>query len=151
MDALPAMISDDAWARLGPLVEQAKGSWRGRKPDTTDREFLEALLYVADNGSKWRRLPAGFGSWDAVYNRFRRWVAAGVFDRVHALLVDRVVPEEVRRLFVDSTVVRAHQSAAGAPKKRAGRRTRRSARAGAGSRPRSTSPARTSGRRSRSS
>jgi transposase len=113
-------ISDEAWDILDPLIIQAKGSWRGAKPQTSDRLFLEALIYHNDSGSKWRQLPAVFGDWLAIYNRFRRWVTAGVFDKVHAALVGMVVPEAVRRLFFDSTVVRAHQHAAGAPKQAGG-------------------------------
>jgi transposase len=138
MDTLPQKITDEAWAVLEPVVEQAKRSWRGRKPELTDRDFLEALLYLADAGCKWRQLPASFGDWSAVYNRYRRWLAAGVFDRIHERLVEQTVPEPVRRLFVDSTVVRAHQHAAGAPRTKGGRRSRRWAGAGVGSRPRST-------------
>jgi putative transposase len=149
---MPATITDDLWAELGPLVEKAKRSRAGAPPDISDRRFLEAVLHLADSGCKWRPLPAEFGAWDAVYNRFRRWVTAGVFERLFAALPPRAAGvNEVRRVFVDSTVIRAHLSAAGAPKKRAGRPSKPSAGAGAGSRPRSTWPARTSGRRSRSS
>lgn len=149
---MPATITDELWAELGPLVARAKRSRAGAPADIPDRRFLEAVLYLADSGCKWRQLPAEYGAWDAVYNRFRRWVAAGVFERLFASLPPRAAGlDEVRRVFVDSTVIRAHLSAAGAPKKRAGRRTRPSAGRGAGSRPRSTSPARTRGPRLRSS
>lgn len=149
---MPATITDELWAELGPLVEKAKRSRAGAPADIPDRRFLEAVLYLADSGCKWRQLPAEFGAWDAVYNRFRRWVAAGVFDRLFGSLPPRATGlSEVRRVFVDSTVIRAHLSAAGAPKKRAGRASRHSAVRGAGSRPRSTSPAPTTGRRSPSS
>ena len=149
---MPAAITDELWAELGPLVERAKRSRAGAPAGTPDRRFLDAVLHLADSGCKWRQLPAEYGAWDAVYNRFRRWVAAGVFERLFAALPPRAAGlNEVRRVFVDSTVIRAHLSAAGAPKKPAGRRPRASAGAGAGSRPRSTSPAPTSGRRSRSS
>jgi transposase len=149
---MPATITDELWAELAPLVERAKRSRAGAPADIPDRRFLEAVLYLADSGCKWRQLPERFGAWDAVYNRFRRWVAAGVFGRLFAAVPPRAAGmNEVRRVFVDSTVIRAHLSAAGAPKKRAGRPSRPSAGRGAGSRPRSTSRAPTTGRRSRSS
>ena len=69
------------------------------------------------------RFPSDFGSWDAVYNRFRRWVASGSLQRLFELLTDRPVFDEVRRVLIDSTIVRAHQHAAGA-KKRAERRSK---------------------------
>ena len=149
---MPATITDELWAELGPLVERAKRSRAGAPADIPDRRFLEAVLYLADSGCKWRQLPAEFGAWDAVYNRFRRWVTAGVFDRLFAAVPPRAAGlNEVRRVFADSTVIRAHLSAAGAPKKRAARPRRPSAGRGVGSRPRSTSPAPTTGPRSPSS
>ena len=149
---MPSAITDDLWADLAPRVERAKRTRAGAPAAIPDRQFLEALVYLADSGCKWRQLPDRYGAWDAVYNRFRRWLAAGVFDRLFADLPPRAAGlSEVRRVFVDSTVVRAHASAAGAPAAKGGRRRKGSAGAGAGSRPSSTSRPRTSGRRSRSS
>src|SRR5262245_52637099 len=149
---MPSAITDELWAELAPLVERAKRSRAGAPADIPDRTFLEALLYLADSGCKWRQLPDRFGAWDAVYNRFRRWLAAGVFGRLFADLPPSAAGlGEVRRVFIDSTTVRAHPHAAGAPAKKGGRRDRAWAGRGAGSRPRPTSPAPTSGRRSRSS
>ena len=126
------LLTDDRWAILGPLVAAAKRHTCGAAPETSDRVFLEALLYWARTGVPWRDLPAEFGRWDAVYNRFRRWVASGTLRRVFEALTADPDLGEVRRAFIDSTVLRAHQHAAGAQKK-AGRRTpRRPARASAG-------------------
>ena len=71
------MLTDDLWAALGPHVAEAKRHTCGQQPRLPDRAFFEALLYWARTGIPWRDLPAEFGSWDAVYNRFRRWVASG--------------------------------------------------------------------------
>jgi putative transposase len=147
---MPAAITDELWAELGPLVERAKRSAAGAPPRVPDRVFLEALLYLADSGCKWRQLPDRFGAWDAVYNRFRRWLDAGVFERLFADLPPRAAGlDDIRRVFLDSTVIRAHPHAAGAPAKKGGRRPRPSAGAGAGSGRSSTSPAPTTRRRSR--
>ena len=144
---MPAAITDALWAKLEPLVERAKRSRAGAPAEIPDRQFLEALLYLADSGCKWRQLPERFGAWDAVYNRFRRWVRAGVFERLFADHAPASAGlDGVRRVFLDSTIVRAHPHAAGA---KGGRRPRASAGAGAGSGPRSTSPAPTTGRPSR--
>ena len=153
---MPSSISDALWAELGPRVARAKRSKAGAPPAVSDRRFLEALVYLADSGCKWRQLPDRFGAWDAVYNRFRRWLAAGVFERLFADLPPQIAAgvDGARRVFIDSTVVRAHPSAAGAkktPTGRAARRTRPSAAAGAGSGPRSTSRPPTTGRPSGSS
>ena len=107
------------WEVLEPLVEAAKKSPAGDKPDLPDREFLEAVLYRARTGLPWRDLPAEFGNWNAVYQRSKRWRLAGVWDRLFAALPADGPAGEVARLFIDSTVVRAHPHAAGAEKKTA--------------------------------
>lgn len=147
---MPAELTDALWAELEPRLARAKRSRAGAPPALPDRRFLDALLHLADSGCKWRQLPDRYGAWDAVYNRYRRWLAAGVFERLFADLPPAAAgPDGVRRVFVDSTVVRAHAHAAGAPAEKGGRRPRPSAGPGAGSRPRSTSPAPTTGPRSR--
>ncbi len=111
------MITDDLWATLGPAVEQAKRHTGGAKPALPDRMFLEALLYWARTGVPWRDLPAEFGAWDAVYHRFRRWVTSGRLAAVFERLTADQVLGSVRRVFIDSTIIRAHQHAAGARRK----------------------------------
>jgi putative transposase len=71
------MLTGDLWAAMQPLVRAAKRREGGQPPALSDRVFFEALLYLARTGVAWRNLPAGFGRWDAVYNRFRRWVTSG--------------------------------------------------------------------------
>ena len=132
------MLTDERWAAMAPLVDAAKRHKGGQPPRLSDRLFFEALLYLARTGVPWRDLPAEFGAWDAVYNRFRRWVASGALRRLFELLTADPAFGEVRRVLVDSTTVRAHRHAAGAPRKkkrsgRPGRRgSRRSAAAAAG-------------------
>jgi transposase len=132
------MLTDDLWAALGPLVARSKRHPQGQKPTLPDRAFFEALLYVARTGIPWRDLPAEFGAWDAVYNRFRRWVGSGSLRALFELLTADPSFGAVRRVLLDSTIVRAHQHAAGAPRKKkrsgpSGRRgSRRSAAAAAG-------------------
>ena len=132
------MITDALWAALGPVVDRAKRNRSGQKPGLPDRMFFEALLYLARTGVPWRDLPGDFGAWDAVYNRFRRWVASGSLRRLFELLTADPAFGEVRRLLIDSTIVRAHQHAAGAPRKKGGRRRRGWAAAAAASPPRSS-------------
>jgi putative transposase len=132
------MITDELWAVLGPVVDRAKRNRSGQKPELPDRMFFEALLYLARTGVPWRDLPGDFGAWDAVYNRFRRWVASGSLRRLFELLTAEPLLGEVRRVLIDSTIVRAHQHAAGARREKGGRRPRRWAVAGAASRPRSS-------------
>ena len=127
------MLTDDLWNTLHPLVTQAKWNHQGPKPRVPDRQFFEALLYIARTGIPWRDLPAEFGEWDAVYNRLRRWVFSGSLRGLFELLTADPDLGEVRRVLIDSTTVRAHQHAAGArrKKKRSARPGRRGSRASA--------------------
>lgn len=111
------MITDDLWAALEPVVQQAKRHKGGQKPVLSDRLFFEALLYLARTSVPWRDLPSEFGRWDAVYNRFRRWVASGGMRALFEAMTADPQFDGVRRVFIDSTIVRAHQSAAGARRK----------------------------------
>src|SRR5580658_3598107 len=130
------MISDEQWVLLGPVVDRAKRNRSGQKPILSERLFFEALLYVARTGIPWRDLPGDFGAWDAVYNRFRRWVASRSLERLFELLTADPQFGEVRRVLIDSTIVRAHQHAAGAPRKKGARRRKVWAVAGVGTPPR---------------
>ena len=141
-DAVRYLITDELWAVMGPLVEQAKRNRQGQRPELPDRLFFEALLYWGRTGIPWRDLPGEFGSWDAVYNRFRRWVHSGSMAALFELLTARPEFGEVRRVLIDSTTVRAHQHAAGARRRKKGsarscpQRSRASAAAAAGWPPR---------------
>lgn len=115
------IITDQIWQELEPAVEGAKHSLAGAPGDWTEREFLEAVLYLARTGSPWRDLPPELGYWHAVYMRFRRWEARGVWQRLWQKLQGERLAE-ARHLFLDSTTIRAHQHAAGAPKKTAASR-----------------------------
>jgi transposase len=146
MDDGRLMLTDEVWARIEADLAKVK-SRAGAPPTLSDRDFFEAMLYMARNGGPWRDLPARFGTWDAVYQRFRRWQKAG---RWLALLEGLPELESVSALFVDSTIIRAHPHAAGALREKGGPRRRPSAGAWAGSAPRSTPPSPTSGPRSSS-
>src|SRR5437762_14199549 len=121
------MLSDDLWAVMGPLVERAKRHTSGQPPRLADRMFFEAVLYWARTGVPWRDLPAEFGAWDAVYNRLRRWVYSGSLQALSERLTAAPELGEVRRVLIHSTIVRAHQHAAGG-----GRKKKSSARGGRG-------------------
>ncbi|MER9232905.1 transposase [Mesorhizobium sp. M0622] len=99
-----------------------------------DRLFLEALHYFSVHNVTWRALPERFGKWNSVWKRFDRLSKAGVFETFFDHLAALSSSAYLVQMF-DSTVVRAHVSAAGA---KGGRKTRRLADQGAASRPRST-------------
>jgi transposase len=113
------ILSDTAWQEIAIILARVKHK-AGSPPKQSDRMFLEAVLYVARTGIPWRDLPEEFGHWDAVYNRFRRWAKRRVWQQ----LWQHLQSEEftvAKHIFIDSTIVRAHQHAAGALKKTADR------------------------------
>jgi transposase len=112
------MIADDLWSLLEPVVEQSRKFKSGATPQLSQRMFFEGLLYIARTGVPWRDLPGDFGRWEAVYNRFRRWIASGSLQRLFEALTANPTFGEVRRLLIDSTIIRAHQHAAGARRRK---------------------------------
>jgi transposase len=137
MDDVRLLLTDESWETLGTIISGVKSA-AGAPPEISDRLFVEAVLYRARVGCPWRDLPKCFGAWDAIYNRFRRWVEIGVWKA----LCERL-PEDglaaVKALFIDSTVVRAHQHAAGAAAKKGGKKPKVSVAVAAVSAPKSTS------------
>ena len=131
-------LTDAQWEALRPHLPPAKP--RTGRPNTDHRTVVEGILWILRTGAPWRDLPDRYGSPGTVSSRFYRWRQAGVWARVLTAL-QRLADAEGRLdwtlHFVDGTTVRAHQHAAGA--KGGTRRPRRSAAAGAGSRPSSTS------------
>jgi putative transposase len=114
------LLTDEHWAALEPLVLASNRHAGGQSPRLPERMFLEALLYCPRTGIPWRDLPAEFGAWDAVYNRFRRWVASGRLRRLFESLTADPRFGEVRRVLLDSSIIRAHLHAAGAARKKSG-------------------------------
>ncbi|QOZ23810.1 IS5 family transposase [Bradyrhizobium sp. CCBAU 51753] len=109
MDRL--VLSDAAWERMAPLIigrPDQKGS-TGRD----NRMFVEGVLWIVRTGAPWRDLPEAFGDWNSVFRRFSRWSAKGVWCRIFEAMSDN---PDFEYLIVDSTIVRAHQHAAGAKK-----------------------------------
>ena len=111
-------LRDDQWERIKDLLP-------GKVTDAgvtakDNRLFIEAVLWIARTGSPWRDLDPALGKWHATYTRFSRWGKKGVWQRVIEAISEDV---DLEALFIDSTVVRAHQHAAGAQKKRGRKRS----------------------------
>lgn len=111
-------LRDDQWERIEHRLPGKPGD-RGRAA-ADNRLFVEAVLWMARSGAPWRDLPDEFGPWNSVYQRFARWQKRGVWERIFTELADDADFEEV---FLDSTVIRVHQHAAGAQKKKESRRS----------------------------
>ena len=126
-------MTEEDWT-LALEVFDAVQSSRG-EPGRDDRKFLEAIFYFTLHSISWRALPAEFGNWNSVWKRFWRLSRSGVFETFFQLLAEQSRTAHLVQ-FLDSTVVRAHVSAAGA---KGGRKIRRLAARAAASRPKSTS------------
>lgn len=105
-------LSDAMWERMEPLLP-GKASDPGRT-GRDNRLFVEAVLWLARSGAHWRVLPTEYGKWNSIYQRFNRWCREGVWERLFNSLADAPDWDYV---LVDSTIIRAHQHSAGAPKK----------------------------------
>jgi transposase len=111
-------LRDDQWGRIKDLLPGKVSDPGATAKD--NRLFLEAVLWIARTGSPWRDLPPALGSWHTTYTRFSRWGKKGVWRHVIEAISDDA---DLEALFIDSTVVRAHQHAAGAQKKRGRKRS----------------------------
>lgn len=88
----------------------------------SDLAVLRAILYVAEQGCKWRGLPERFGNWHTIYTRMNRWAKAGVLNRVFAELQKKeIIRVTVESVSLDSTIVKVHPDGTGALKKTANR------------------------------
>jgi transposase len=126
-------MTEPDWARALEVF-RASLPRRGAK-GRDDRLFLEALHYFSVHNISWRALPERLGKWNSVWKRFDRLSKAGVFEIFFDHLAALSSSAHLVQMF-DSTVVRAHVSAAGA---KGGKRVRRSAVHAAASRPSSIS------------
>jgi len=110
------LLRDDQWERIAHLLPGKAGDRGVTAKD--NRLFIEAVLWIARTGAPWRDLPAQFGRWHSIYMRFSRWSKHGGWERLMRVLAD---DPDLEELFIDATIVRAHQHAAGAQKKPAHR------------------------------
>jgi transposase len=110
-------LTEEQYEMIRPLLPVQRGNVR-----LANLDVINAVLYVTENGCKWRALPAQFGNWHTIYTRLRRWAAAGVLDRVfQALQEHRLIRIRVACVGLDSTSVKVHPDATGARKKMARR------------------------------
>jgi len=111
-------LTDEEWAILKPLLPPEKRLTAGR-PAMSHRRVVNAVLWLCRTGSPWRDLPAEFGSWSSIATRFYRWQADGTWKFIFSKLREL---SDAKGLIdwdmhcVDSTVIRAHQHAAGGKK-----------------------------------
>ncbi|MEO7149237.1 MAG: IS5 family transposase [Rhodanobacteraceae bacterium] len=106
-------ITEAQYAQIAACLPVQRGN-----VSLTNRGVLNAILYVAEHGCKWRGLPKRFGNWHTIYTRMNRWSKSGVLDRIFATLQEaQIVRVRIEAVAIDSTIVKVHPDGTGAPKK----------------------------------
>src|ERR1700690_871182 len=106
-------ITEAQYQRIASSLPRQRGNVR-----VNNLQLLNALLYVAEHGCKWRGLPKRFGPWHTIYTRMNRWSKSGVLDQVFELLQrEQIVRIKVEAVKMDSTIVKVHPDGTGALKK----------------------------------
>jgi transposase len=103
------VLTDAHWERVAPILPGKVGD-PGRSA-ADNRLFLEGVLFVVRTGIQWRDIDAGFGKWNSLYKRFRRWTLKGVFEKIFNALSD---DPDFEYVMIDGTIVRVHQHGTGA-------------------------------------
>jgi transposase len=106
-------ITREQFERIAPHFPRQRGNVK-----IDNYTFISAILYIAENGCKWRALPEKFGKWNTIYRRFERWAESGVIQRIFAALqMEQIISINVEVLAIDSTSCKVHPDAHGALKK----------------------------------
>jgi transposase len=109
-------IKDEEWEKIEDMLPGRSGAVG--KPAVDNRCFVNGVLWIARTGAPWRDLPERYGNWNSVWRRFRRWALKGIWSSIFETLS---VDADLEEMLMDSTVIRAHQHAAGAKKNRCSR------------------------------
>ena len=106
-------ITEEQYARIKDSLPVQRGN-----VSLSNLQLLNALLYVAEHGCKWRGLPKRFGNWHTIYTRMNRWSKSGVLDRIfEKLQLEQIVRIKIEAVALDSTSIQVHPDGTGALKK----------------------------------
>lgn len=106
-------ITSEQYKKIASSLPLQRGNVR-----LSNLQVLNAILYVAEHGCKWRGLPKRFGNWHSIYVRMNRWAKSGVLDRVfEQLQLQQIVRIRIEAFSLDSTSVKVHPDGTGALKK----------------------------------
>ena len=109
------IITQEQYEQIADCLPKQRGN-----VSLKNLEVLNAILYVAEQGCKWRGLPKRFGNWHTIYTRMNRWSKNGVLDRVFQRLQEsQIVRIRIEAVSLDSTIVKVHPDGTGALKKTA--------------------------------
>ena len=106
------LVSDELWALVAPLLPPEPPKLKGGRPRVPDRAALTGIIFVLKTGIQWEDFPQEMGCCGmTLWNRLREWIDAGVWPRLHRLLLDELRGEadaiDFSRVIVDSASVRA--------------------------------------------
>ena len=105
-------ISETQYQHIAHCLPVQRGNVR-----LSNLQVLNAILYVAEQGCKWRGLPDHFGPWHTVYTRMMRWAKSGVLDQVfEALQARHIIQIKIEAVSLDSTIIQVHPEGTGAQK-----------------------------------
>ncbi len=108
-------LTESQYQLIRPFLHRQRGN-----VSVSNHQVLNAILYVAEHGCKWRGLPPHFGNWHTLYTRMNRWAKRGVLDRVFVALQERqIIQVRVEAVSLDSMTVNVHPDGTGARKKTA--------------------------------
>ena len=106
-------LTQAQYERIAPHLPVQRGN-----VNLSNQQVLNAILYVAEHGCKWRGLPGRFGNWHTIYTRMNRWSKNGVLDEVFEHLQrEQIVRIKLEAVSMDSTIVKVHPDGTGALKK----------------------------------
>jgi transposase len=106
-------ITEEQYERIKDALPVQRGNVR-----LSNLQVLNAVLYVAEQGCKWRGLPKRFGRWHTIYTRMNRWSKNGVLDQVfEKLQSEQIVRIKIEAFALDSTSIKVHPDGTGALKK----------------------------------
>ena len=106
-------ITESQYLRIADCLPRPRGN-----VSLNNQRVLNAILFVAEHGCKWRGLPKSLGNWHTIYTRMNRWSKAGVLDRVFARLQqEQIIAIKFEAVSLDSTTVKVHPDGTGALKK----------------------------------
>ena len=111
-------LRDDQWQRIEALLPPQHDT--GGRPAKPHRPIVEAMIWVLRTGAPWRDVPVAYGPWQTVYTRFSRWSKSGVLQRV---LESLAKGRDDEGYLIDATIVRAHQDASSARKRKTSNRS----------------------------
>lgn len=110
---LGVQITESQYRRIESCFPRQRGN-----VSITNLEIINAILYVAEQGCKWRGLPKRFGNWHTIYTRMNRWSKAGVLDTIFKRLQEeQIIAVKLEAGSLDRTIIKVHPDGTGALKK----------------------------------